>query len=81
MEKSVMLKFSRLHSDSFLVYDSDNNHIGEVSRLEEYDYNTWRVILGGNDIGVEYINLRDAQKAAEHVYTRNYEIDPFDVGC
>ena len=76
-----MLKFSRLHSDSFLVYDDDNNHIGEVSRLEEYDYKSWRVIIDGNDIGVEYTNLVDAKKAAEHIVMRNFEPDPYDVGC
>jgi hypothetical protein len=81
MEKDLMLKFSRLHSDSFLVYDDQNNHIGEVCRLEEYDYNGWRIIIDNKDIGVEYTNLRDAQRAAEHVVMREFEPDPYDVGC
>jgi len=73
-----MLMFSRLHSDSFLVYDEENNHIGELYRSEDSD---WKVVIDEKESGMQYVNLIDAKKAAEHIVMRKYEIDPFDVGC
>jgi hypothetical protein len=78
MEKSVMLKFSRLHSDSFLVYDSEDNHIGEVYRSAG---DLWEVMLHNVNHGVKYVNLIDAKQAAENIFLRKYEIETYDVGC
>jgi ribosome maturation factor RimP len=73
-----MLKFSRLHSDSFLVYDNKNNHIGELYRTEESD---WKIKIEDKEHGVEYTNVIDAKRAAEHIVMREFEPDPYDVGC
>jgi hypothetical protein len=76
-----MLRFSRLHSDSFLVYDEANNHIGELYRIKDDNYSTWRVIVKEQESGLRHINLRDAKKTAEHIVMSSFEPDPFDVGC
>lgn len=76
-----MLKFSRLHSDSFLVYDNDDNHIGELYRSKDDNYSKWRVVINEQESGLKYVNLKDAKTAAEHAVMRGYEPDPYDVGC
>lgn len=76
-----MLKFSRLHSDSFLVYDNDDNHIGELYRSKDDNYSKWRVVINEQESGLKYVNLIDAKNAAEHAVMRGYEPDPYDVGC
>ena len=76
-----MLKFSRLHSDSFLVYDDKDNHIGEVFRSEVDDYNVWRVFIENEDSGIKFINLQDAKQAAENIFLSRFDAYSFDVGC
>lgn len=76
-----MLMFSRLHSDSFLVYDDGNNHIGELYRSKDDNYSKWRVVINEKESGLKYVNLIDAKRAAEHAVMRQFEPDPYDVGC
>jgi len=76
-----MLRFSRLHSDSFLVYDDANNHIGELYRSKDDNYSKWRIVINESESGLKYTNLRDAKKSAEHIVMRSFEQDPYDVGC
>jgi len=79
-----MLTFSKLHNQSFLVYNG-NNHIGEIYKPDypedETDVELWRVLINGDESAIKYVNLVDAKRAAEHIVMREFEPDPFEPGC
>lgn len=79
-----MLTFSKLHNQSWLVYNNDN-HIGEIYKPDypqnEIDAKLWRVLINGNESVVQYVNLIDAKRAAEHIVMREFELNLFEPGC